>query len=277
MVVKVAFLIPVYEDQDRLDRTLKSLGPLKEEASVANAQCALVIVDDGSRYRLAIPKQVGGVPVVSLRINSNVGITKALNHGLAWIIEEGGFDYVSRIDAGDKYVPGRLLKQIVFLEDHGDFALVGGQAKFVDANGAEVFAERRVLDDSEIRRVMHIRSCFVHAAMMLRISALRDVGLYDASYKVAQDYELTFRIARKYRVQNLGCVVVESHVYSDGISSRKRRLQIVTRIRIMLKYFRYNCLAAYVGVTKSVVLLVVPAVFVRACKRRLGAMRPSWL
>ncbi|WP_038055508.1 glycosyltransferase [Thermus amyloliquefaciens] len=263
----VAVLIPVYNNQAGLERTLASIDE--------KLPLDVVVVDDGSDP----PIQLRGLPQPHrgfvLRLDRNMGIEHALNHGLRWILEKD-YRYVARLDAGDLCYPGRFFRQREFLEKNPQYALVGGQVRFVDDSGRDLFREKFPTEHEDISRIMHARSCFIHPAVMLRVSALQEVGFYSDRFPAAEDYELFFRLTKRFKVANLPDAVLICHVDPKGISLTKRRRQILSRIKVMLTYFDVGRKESWLGLMKSVALLAVPVPVVQFLKRRLEKWR-GWL
>ncbi len=264
---KIALLIPVYNDQEGLERTLSSL-PVEVPLDV-------MVVDDGSSPSIRLPGLPSPHRGFLLRLDKNRGIEHALNHGLTWILERG-YQYVARLDAGDIALPSRFAKQLTFLEEHPEYALVGGQVRFVDREGREIFRERFPMHHDDIRRIMHARSCFIHPAVMMRAEVLREVGLYSDRFKAAEDYELFFRITRRFKVANLEEYVALCEVNPRGISLSKRRRQVLSRLKVMLLYFDPFLKESWLGLVKNTVLLFLPVPWIQKLKRLLENWR-GWL
>jgi len=264
---RVALLIPVYNNQDGLERSLASL--------TGEVPLDIVVVDDGSTPPIRLPEVPPPHRAFLLRLEENKGIEHALNHGLGWILERG-YEYVARLDVGDIPLPGRFLRQMEFLEENPEYALVGGQVQFVGLDGKEVFRERFPTEDAQIRRIMHARNCFIHPAVMVRAWALKEVGLYSDRYKAVEDFELFFRIMRRFKVANLPGYVVKCEVNPGGISLTKRRKQVLGRLKVMLHYFDPRIKESWLGLVKNLLLLFTPVPLVQALKQRLEGRR-GWL
>lgn len=267
MKERIALLVPVYKNQLGLERSLSTL-PTEVPLDV-------VVVDDGSEPPISQPKVPEPHRIFLLRLQQNQGIEHALNYGLKWILE-GKYEYVARLDAGDIALPGRFTKQLRFLESHPDYVLTGGQVRFVDISGREVFRERFPTEYKDIRRIMHARNCFIHPAVMWRTAVLREIGLYSDQYKAAEDFELFFRMARRYKVANLDEYVVQCEVNPTGISLSKRRRQVLSRLRVMLRYFDPWKKESWLGVLKNTLLLYIPIAWVQNLKTKLENKR-GWL
>lgn len=265
---QVALLIPVYKDQPGLELCLSTLP--------GDFPVDVVVVDDGSDPPIQLPVVAPPHRGFLLRLGQNQGIEHALNHGLSWILQQG-YEYLARLDSGDVSLPQRFTKQVAFLGSHPEYALVGGQVRFVDAEGREVFRDRFPTSDQAIRRVMHARNCFIHPAVMLRTQALRELGVYSDRYKAAEDYELFFRILRNYKVANLGEEVVSVHLNPRGISLKKRRQQVLSRLKVMLHYFDPLIKESYLGLVKNLALLLAPTRWVKVAKQALGERQRGWL
>ncbi len=246
---KIALLIPCYNNQNGLNASLNQL-PSEYPIDV-------VVVDDGSKVPLVAPTPKPPHKIVLLRMEENQGITAALNHGLTWILQND-YRYIARLDAGDIALPSRFLNQVQFLESNQDHALVGGQVRFVDGSNAEAFRDHFPTSNREIQKELHCRNCIIHPAVMFRVDSIRRLGLYSLQYDAAEDYELFLRIAKAYKVANLSTVVVQCQVSPVGISMSKRRIQLWSRLRLILRYFNPSNSRSYYGILKSLVLLLMP-------------------
>ncbi|MEP0824121.1 MAG: glycosyltransferase, partial [Nitrososphaera sp.] len=219
---RIALLIPVYNNQKGLAISL---------SSIQDEIVDIIVVDDGSEVPIQISADLLHANINLIRLEKNQGITSALNEGLRYILDKG-YKYLARLDAGDIVLPVRFLKQFTFLEKNPNYALVGGQVKFVDPNGQELWKERFPTKYEDIKRIMHSRNCFIHPAVMMRTDVLRELGGYSADYPAAEDYELFMRIVKRYSVANLDEVVLVYEVNPFSISIQKRRRQVLSRLKV---------------------------------------------
>jgi len=262
----VAVLIPIYNNQVGIEATLKSFPT---DFSVD------IVIVDGSNP----PIDVSGIrfpfPVHLLKLDQNRGIEGALNYGLEWILSKG-YTYVARLDAEDLALAGRFIRQYQYLESHSECALIGGQVKFVDMNGSEVFQEKLPVEHSDISRAMHVRSCFIHPAVMIRATALRAIGMYSSDFKAAEDFELFFRIMMSFDVGNLPEYVVVCCLNPNGISAQRRYAQLRSRIRILIYYFDPKIALSYYGLIKNIMIFLLPVRIITFVKQRVGEKRTLW-
>ena len=244
--VRVAVLIPVHNDWSRLARTLTALA-------FDGGSFDVVVVDDGSTPPLEIPPDLP-FRVELLRLERNLGITGALNAGLAHIVRAGHYVYVARLDAGDVSRPGRIAAQVAFLDAHRDHAVVGCATAWVDLDRRLLFEFRPPTTDGELRRFQRYRVGLVHPAVMLRVTALGELGFYDERFSGAEEYELFLRLARRYKLANLPEVYVEVELSPWSLSARRFQHGVV-RLRVQAHYFEPHSAHAWLGFARSILLL----------------------
>ncbi|ADH64588.1 glycosyl transferase family 2 [Allomeiothermus silvanus DSM 9946] len=265
---RVALLIPVYNDQKGLEFSLSTLP--------TEIPLGVVVVDDGSQPPITLPELPFPHQGYLLRLEQNQGIEHALNHGLEWILTRG-YEYVARLDAGDIALPGRFLAQLRFLEEHPDYALVGGQVRFVDLQGNTITKKRYHTVDADLRRSMHVRNSFPHPTVMMRARVLQEIGFYSDRYKAAEDYELFFRILKRFKVANLPDEVLIYRLNPNGISSRKRNMQLWSTLRVMLCHFNPRLIESYLGLFKCIFTFIFPKRIIAFVKKVLGDEVVEWL
>jgi len=244
---RIAVLIPVYNDQDGLERTLASLQQNGETADV-------IVVDDGSEPPVS-PRPNTHL----LRLPENMGITKALNHGLNAIMASG-YDYVARLDAGDISLPGRFEAQAAFLDQNADHAVVGCHVLHVTEEGMPLFVNQPPSDHAHLSQYMRRRNGYDHPSVMIRVACLKETGIYNEIYSGSEDYELWRRLLRRgYKFANLPTVYLHKEVTPTQITAR--RFRSGPRLRVQLRYFEPLQLECWIGVARTSIALVTPRRF----------------
>lgn len=160
-----------------------------------------LVLDDGSvdgsgdyLMRLADPR----VRVVSN--GENLGLTRSLNRGL----DQAEGLYLARMDADDVAEPGRLARQVDFLDANPRVGIVGSSRTLIDEAGAVVAHAPAAEHDLDIRWKCLLGNPFAHPAVMLRLDLLNAHRLrYDEEYRTAQDYELWSRLLAVTQGHNL--------------------------------------------------------------------------
>ena len=203
-----------------IERALASLAFNKEPHDV-------IIVDDGSTPPLQelLTQQAN---TCILRLEKNLGITLALNHGLRHILN-GNYEYVARMDADDTTLPDRLVLQRAFLDEHPDVAVVGSSAEVVTEQGDTAFYLNCPTDHHVILRKLRYNNCFLHPSSMVRTKVFLELGLYKEGYPSAEDYEFLCRVAGKYRMANLPQYLIKYTLTNSGISFGRRKEPLRSR------------------------------------------------
>lgn len=226
--VRTVVLIPYFNSSAGLIESLASFGSAEE--------CDVLVVDDGSEVTPADESAASAAftaqgSVTVLRLPRNEGIEGALNAGLDRIAQEN-YEFIARLDCGDRNIPDRIARQVAFLDAHPEVLLVGGAAEFVDPATGQGFVLRHPTDHEGIAATMRRNSAFVHPAVMFRTAALELVGRYPTDTPAAEDYAFFWRFLRVGRVANLPEVLVTYELNPTGISLSGRRRQLDSRLAV---------------------------------------------
>jgi glycosyltransferase involved in cell wall biosynthesis len=260
--VRLAVLIPVYNARTDVERTLASLAS-------DPAPFDIIVVDDGSEPRLVVSETAGIHRTVIIRMPVNRGVAHALNAGLEWLLQRD-YQYVARLDAGDMNEPGRLVRQLEYMDQQKHVALVGSWTRHLDEQMQPLYVTRYPATWEAILRRMHYRTAFSHTACMLRTSMLIRTGGYAEHFALGEDYELFWRMASQFPCANIPEVLV-TRVESRSSLTHANRLAMA-RIRLLLQWqhFAWRRLDCWLGVARSIGLLCVPRRVVSTVKRAAG-------
>lgn len=267
MPAEIAVLISAYNpEKSELNETLES---------VLNSSVAVdvFLVDDGSKMVVSSLLETTTGRVFHIRLNENVGLTKALNVGLNRIKESHNYSFIARMDIGDICHPERFKIQQEYLETHPQLAGAGCWFKFFDAFSKEdqfTVQGPTIKDMAKIPSLLHMNSIMAHPAWLFRSNVFYDLNGYAEEYKVAQDYEFLMRAySNGYTFVNVPEVLLSCSEYGNGISASRRKSQLLSRLKIQFKYFEFKNIYSYIGVVKTGVLLFVPAEMLRNIKKKI--------
>lgn len=152
----------------------------------------IVLCEDGSKddtYAVALENQRQHANIVLLRNEHNLGLNATLNKCLA--VAKG--EYIARMDGDDISLPTRFGKQVVFLDEHPEYAVVSAPIIYFDENGE--FRRGKGKGEVVARDFVH-GSPVCHAPCMARAEVFRSVGGYSVDDWLlrAEDYHLWFKI-----------------------------------------------------------------------------------
>lgn len=210
-VTRVTVLMPVFNGAPYLAEALESV--LRENIP----DMEVLVFDDGSTD--FSPEILARYDDPRLRVirHANMGLAATLNKGIG--LARG--EYIARQDQDDLLLPGRLAKQLAFMDTHPEVAMVGTWAEIRVGDTSDGRFHRHPSADDVLRTQLLFDNPFVHSSIMLRTTAVRGVGGYseDRSRQPPEDYELWSRIAHVHRVANLPEVLM---VYREMPNSMSR-------------------------------------------------------
>jgi glycosyltransferase involved in cell wall biosynthesis len=184
-----------------------------------------IIIDDGSTDRSPelLASYAKAEPRIRLITRPNKGLTKSLNEGLH--LARG--EFIARMDADDISLPERFERQVMYLRDHPEVALVGSRVEFIDPDGFPInLKPGMTLTHEEIDSALLRKGWpLVHPAVMMRRDAVLAVGGYGEQYLTNQDHDLFLRLAERYRLANLSDVLLQYRQHFESISLAKSKLQ----------------------------------------------------
>ena len=183
----VSVIIPTFNRGYCLEESIRSVL----EQSFIDFE--LVVVDDGSTDNTS--ELVRRFPAVKLiRLEKSRGVSFARNRG---VVEAQG-DWVGFLDSDDLWEQGKLATQVKWIERHPDL-----QAVYTDEiwirNGLRVnpMNKHRKYSGDIFRYCLPL--CIVSpSSVLLRAKVLSEVGGFDESMPVCEDYDLWLRIAKRY-------------------------------------------------------------------------------
>jgi glycosyltransferase involved in cell wall biosynthesis len=185
----VTVVIPCYNQGHFLGEAIESV------LSQSYPRYEVVVVDDGSTDDTS--EVAGRYDGVRLIRQENKGVNAARNAG----IEHSGGEYLVFLDADDRLLPEALAAGLECFASHPECAFVFGHSNVVATDGSLRAKPAPPPIGHNLVGVLLSRSYYVIPGEVLhRRSALEDVGLFDPSLNASEDYDLYFRIMRRYAV-----------------------------------------------------------------------------
>lgn len=229
----VSVILPTYNGVKYIKRAIESV------LAQSFFDWELIIVDDGSSDNTEdIAKEYAGKDqrITYIKNDINLGIQKSLNKGL----KEAKGKYIARIDDDDEWIDkDKLKKQVEFLNNNPDYALVGTSAIVVNEDGKELFRYLLPETDQDIRNKLLMKNCFVHSSVLFRKEAVLKFNGYseEEDVKHLEDYDLWLKLGTVGKLANLPIYAVKFMLRDESISS-VNKLDQLKKDLILTKEFK---------------------------------------
>jgi len=175
----------------------------------------IIVVDDGSSD--STPDVTARYPARYVR-QAQQGLASARNTG----IRESRGEYLVFLDADDRILPNHFQTSLEAFNRKSDAGLVYGGYRFIGVDQGSVHHCMQSCD----RYAALLRSNFIGAvhSVMFRRTALFAVGEFRNDLRACEDYDLYFRIARRYDLYCHYEVVAEYRRHHEQMSKEWSRM-----------------------------------------------------
>ena len=207
----ISVLLSVYNDELNIKNSIESI------LSQSYKNIELLVLDDFSTDNtLNVISNIKDKRLKILRNNENLGLTKSLNI----LINNSSGEILARQDSDDISLSNRLEIQYQnltknYLDACTTRAIVKGSLKSIP----------RFSHFLPIKFTIRFKNPFIHGTLMIKKSAIKEIGLYDENLIYAQDYKLFLDlINNKFKVKILNNKLYILNM-ENNISSLKREEQ----------------------------------------------------
>ena len=198
--------------------------------------------------------------ITDLRVRCIRSVIGQLPFSLNLGIEHARAPFIARMDADDICEPDRLEKQLAYLQQRSDIAVVGSSYVHINSEGTIVGYPKPIyLSPADILRHLPFESCLPHPTVMIRKEILLAVSGY-AFGLYAEDWDLWLRMSRAgYRFANLPDNLLKYRIHSGQSTSLKSvRRNIGNTVGLLLREFIITGrLAFIVGAVKHVFFTLI--------------------
>ena len=197
MEYRISVLMGIYNCAQTLKEALDSLLAQTYQGF------KVIMCDDGSSdntYEVAKAYADKYENFILIKNKKNIKLAATLNRCLQYADTE----YIARMDGDDLSKSLRFEKEIIFLDEHPEYALVSCSMSHFDEYG--IWKKQGKVVEEPTKENLRTGPCHCHAPVMIRTKVLKEVGGYTAEPKTErlEDYYLWYKIYRAgYRGYNL--------------------------------------------------------------------------
>lgn len=173
---------------------------------------------------------------------NNVSFIKVDKSGLAYALNTGilnsSTELIARLDSDDLVIPGRFEKQIEYLNNYKNVAVVGSQVEYIDQNGQHKGFSRYPVGIKEVRDGFLLGSQVAHPSVMLRKSAIIKIGNYSEYYSenktsIIEDLYLWMRVLDLFEIANIDEPLTKYRQHEGQVSNSNQLVINELTLRII--------------------------------------------
>ena len=180
----------------------------------------LIIVDDGSEDNTPdVLKPFLADRRVRYVYQENQGQSHARNLAL----KQATGDFIAFLDSDDVWARDKLEKQLAVFRANSEVDIVHGDEATINEQGSVVSLQNMRRYSGRITRYQLADNSVSITTALVRRRCFDEMGGFDTSVGVADDYELWLRFSARYCYQYEPGIVASYRVMADQISSDKRR------------------------------------------------------
>ena len=187
--MNISVIIPTFNRRQTLDRAIDSI------LSQTYQPYEIIVVDDGSTDGTAdwLSANYSSLQIIQ---QSNKGVSSARNAG----INSARGDWIALLDSDDEWLPDKLEIQVKLLQNNAELRFCHTNEIWI-RNGVRInqMKKHQKYGGNIFKKCLDI--CRISpSSSLFHTSVIKDVGLFDESLDVCEDYDLWLRITAKYPV-----------------------------------------------------------------------------
>lgn len=216
----VSVIIPVFNRAELVGTAIESV------LAQTYRNIEIIVINDGStdNSRAVIHDYADKFPVQVIAVDQvNTGQTRARNNGIR--IARG--EYIAFLDSDDTWETDKLEHQVPLFK--GNVGLVYCGINEINPDGTLI---RTVPCEPGIRGNIHryllVQNRMTGGSVVVTRKALERVGLFDETFKAAENWDLWIRISREFEADYVDKALVNYLKHPDNMSIDYERMALAT-------------------------------------------------
>lgn len=229
----ISIIMPTYNRGYIIDKAIKSI------LNQTYSDFELIIVDDGSTDNTEeIVKSFNDKRIKFIKLDKNSGASHARNIG----IQKAKGEYITFNDSDDCIINSKLEEQYNFMKENNcDISFCAFEFNKGD-NHYQIPSNKNIKKLEKIGLFKYILQYgnIVSTNCIIGKKECFEENKYSEQLPRLQDYDLAFRLSKKYDFKLLEKVLVHSYVQNDSISSNPQKLKKAVEIMEDDKSYNLN-------------------------------------
>jgi glycosyltransferase involved in cell wall biosynthesis len=174
-------------------------------------------VEEAKRW---IPDRLAGKVVT--------GRSLPLHECLAAMVEDARTEFVARMDGDDVCLPERFEKQIQYLNQNLDVAVLGAQCFPIDARGNQLHEPMHFPESFVgVLSKFLIGNAVLHPSVVFRKSSILEAGSYKLYEKPCEDLDLWLRVASLHKITSLPDQLLMYRLHESSVTGKAKQAQLL--------------------------------------------------
>lgn len=191
----------------------------------------LIAIENGSTdSSFEILKSYSDSRIKIHSFEKNIGRTPALRYAH----DHANGEFVAVLDADDVVYPQRFSRQVLFLSDNPEVALVASWAHYIDKCGKIIGAFTPPVLSGELTDSLGWGNPIAHSSAMYRNQISQEVGGYPESFVWAQDSALFLAIANRYPIAVVDKFLCQIRIQDTNMTTASAYALIVATEKVQL-------------------------------------------
>jgi glycosyltransferase involved in cell wall biosynthesis len=191
----ISVVIPTYDRARCLDRAVESV------IAQSYTDREIIIIDDGSLDDTpAVVERMmdayGDEAAIRFSRIPHAGVSAARNRG----IDMSRGEWIAFLDSDDHWLPDKLDRQVRYLAAHPEYRVCHTDEIWI-RKGTRINQGKKHLKRAGWFFIPSLELCLISpSAVMVHRSVFREVGVFDETFPVVEDYDLWLRMTARYPV-----------------------------------------------------------------------------
>jgi len=218
---KVSIVLPTYNGERYIEQAIQSV------LAQTYQNFELIIVDDCSTDGTAyiVQRYVDQDSRVQVIHNTeNQKLPRSLNIGF----RHAAGDCFTWTSDDNRYKPTALERMLEYLEADQETGLVYANMDYINEDGCKTGTFS--LDAKKLYRMNCIGACFLY-----RRSVAEQIGEYDSSMFLVEDYDYWLRISREYKILHIPQNLYQYRIHNDSLTMTKKQAIMVQLYKLRMR------------------------------------------
>lgn len=225
-----SIILPVFNGCDYIEEAIISV------LDQSYKDFELLIVDDGSTdVTVKIIEPFLSDDRIHYYHKRHTGLSDTLNLGLSYASGE----YISRIDADDRWLPEKLSTQYKQLKENIDISIIGSSIYYINSRGIRIpelsgFNHGKEIPYDELKRCTLRNNIICSSSLVFHKSVADAIGNFNTKYEISMDYDFLVRALEHHKGMVSEKALVEYRISPQMMTLRERQNMIRESSRIRL-------------------------------------------